>query len=396
MFNIIKRNRKRDADSIIDAMRQKGFADFRGEVEVIGRDRFGKINYYDFGENTVTVWAKHMTMHLLTGENFSSHGEQRIFDSEDGTAHTNTGAGEGTNKDGTLLSGEQYFSTNDTPDFSLDSRWSKSTVDAQIGKGDSSDTDSEMKYPFFPTKMLFGTGFEFQNWGSIPSDYQTYYSDLGWDQSTFNDNIGINDNWYNVQWDGGSLTKARSMNDIYSGALTTPTIQDTDYAIPGSIKTGTYYDSSIQRGDTGSGTQVTYFDGGNEYLKKTYAGIGTPAFIYANREARYFESGSEILLSNDSYLENKITFTAVMPEQTGDQAGIYYPYNSYLLKVAGLFADAHMLLGNTIPSGSSDDHEDELEYYDKMPGGIMAAKRYLSPVFKSHDTSLSIRWTIYL
>lgn len=396
MFNIIKRGRKRDSESILSDLSKKGFADFRGEVEIIGRDRFGKINYYDFGENTVTVWAKHMTMHLLTGESFTSHGKQRLFDSDDATAHTSTAVGEGTNKDGTLLSGEQYFSTNSSPNFNLEDRWSKSTIDAQTSKGDSSDTDSEMKFPFFPSKMIFGTGFEFEGWASIPSDYQTYYADLGWNQTIFDSNIGINDNDYNAQWDGSSLIKARSMNDIYSGALTTPTIQDTDHAVPGAIKTGTYEDSAIQRGSSGTGTQVTYFDGGNEFLKKEYAGIGNPSFIYANREARYFESGSEILLSNDSYLENKITFTVVMPEQTGDSAGIFYPYNGHLIKVAGLFSDARMLLGNTVPSGSADDDPDELENYDKMPYGLMAAKRYLAPVFKSHDTSLSIRWTIYL
>ena len=174
MFNIIRPNRKRDEASIQAEMRKKGFADFRGFVEIIGRDQNGKINYYDAGENTVTVWAKHLTMHMLTGESFTTHGEQRLFDSDDADAHTSTGTGEGTNKDGTLLSGEQYFSNNSSPDFSLDDRWSKSTVDAQVSKGDASGTDSEMKYPFFPTKMLFGTGFEFENWASIPSDYQTY------------------------------------------------------------------------------------------------------------------------------------------------------------------------------------------------------------------------------
>ena len=395
MFNIIK-GFSRDEESIQSEMKRKGFADFRGEVEIIGRDRFGKINYYDFGENTVTVWAKHLTMHLLTGEAFTSHGKQRLFDSDSATAHTSIGVGEGTNEDGTLLSGEQYFSNNTSPDFSLDNRWSKSTIDAKTSRGDNTDTDSEMKYPFFPSKMIFGTGFEFENWSSIPSDYQSYYSDLGWNQTTFNSNIGINDNDYNAQWDGSSLIKARSINDIYSGALVTPTIQDTDHAISGVIKTGTYEDSVIQRGSSGTGSQVTFFDGGNELLKKEYDGIGNPAFVYANREARFFESGSEVLLSNDSYLENKITFTVVMPEQTGSEAGIFYPYNGYLLKVAGLFADSRMLLGNTVPTGSVDDDAAELASYDKMPYGAMFAKRYIAPVFKSHDTSLSIRWTIYL
>jgi len=55
-----------------------------------------------------------------------------------------------------------------------------------------------------------------------------------------------------------------------------------------------------------------------------------------------------------------------------------------------------MLLGNTVPTGSVDDDAAELASYDKMPYGAMFAKRYIAPVFKSHDASLSIRWTIYL
>lgn len=390
---ILKRNRKRDRESFNNELKRKGNLDFKGEVEVIGYKN-GKKIHEDFGENTVTVFAKHMTMHLLTGENFSSHGYQRAF-----TGHSSTGVGEGTNPDGTLLSAQQYFSDNSSPDFDINSKWSKIAFDGDTTLGDSSNGADVLKHPFFPTKMLFGTGFEFANWAQIGSsypDYQTVYEDQGWDETTFNNQISEGNNFYSNVWGGTALTPTRTMNDIFSGALTTPTITDTDFGIPGAIKNGGYSDSSLNRYDIGTGTIKTYYEGGNEFLTKTYSGVGNPAFIYARRESRYFESGSEIQLSSDSYLENKITFTVVLPEQTGANAGIFYPYNGYTLKVAGLFSDAKMLLLNTVPSGTGDDHTDEYSNFLKMPGGIMNAKRYIAPILKTHDISISIRWSIYL
>lgn len=398
--NIIPKKSKRDA---IGEFIKKGFIDFHGELEIIGKKN-GKIVHYDKGENTVTVWAKHATMHLLSGESFTTWGNQRLFDSDDATAHTATDSGEGTNKDGTLMSGQQYFSTNSSPNFSLATRWSESTITPSQTIGDQYNSSTQVKYPFFPSKLVFGTGFEFPSWSSLGTnypDYQQVYTDQGWDQATFDGNISNSLNSFSNTWNGTSLTKERSMNDIYTGALTTPTILDTDFAIPGSIKDGTYADSSVSRsvlnaGGTGSGTIKTYLEGGNEFLTKGYAGIGNPCFIYARRESRFFQSGSEIQLSNDAELENKITYTVVLPEQTGADAGIFYPYNGYLLKIAGLYTDARMLLANTVPTGSGDQNANEYANWLKMPYGIMFAKRYISPITKSHDVSITARWTIYL
>lgn len=368
-----------------------------GELELVGR-RGGEVIYYDKGYNTVTVWAKHATMHLLTGEAFSSHGRSRYFDSDSlntGSDHSATGVGQGHNPDGTLLSGQQYFTANATGGYAEDTMWTQSTVNTATADGDRSDTDSEMKFPFFPSKMLFGTGFEYANWTSIPSDYKTYFTSLGWDSSTFNGNISLSDNDYSNAY-SGSLTKKRTMNDIYSAAISSPTITDTDFGIPGAVKNGTYNDSATER--EGEATPKTYTDGSQEYLTLAYQGIGQPCFIYAKRQSRFFNGGAEIQLSADSSIENKITYTVVLPEQTSASAGIFYPYNGYTIKVAGLFADAAFTLSNTDPSGGAAniDEANELANYYKQPYGIMFAKRYVAPFTKTADVSLTARWTLYL
>ena len=63
-----------------------------------------------------------------------------------------------------------------------------------------------------------------------------------------------------------------------------------------------------------------------------------------------------------------------MPEQTGSNSGKFYPYNGYMLKVAGLFCDARFILTNTQPTndGESDDSpQDEWDNWSKMQYGIM-------------------------
>jgi hypothetical protein len=138
---------------------------------------------------------------------------------------------------------------------------------------------------------------------------------------------------------------------------------------------------------------------GNYFPSYNYWGVGKPCFIYARREARFYQSGSEIGLDFDTSMENKITYTVTLPEQTGTNAGIFYPYNGFILKVAGLFADARFFLRNTIPASdaqSDDASLQEFKNFTKMPQGILIAKRYISPITKSHDVSVTARWTLYL
>lgn len=336
---------------------------YKGVLEVIGYKN-GKVFHYDKSENVATIWSKHATMHLLTGEVFTDTGVTRA----DGV-HT---SGD-TNTDGTLVSAKQYF------DGDSITWWS----------GDSTG-DVGADYPFFPTKMLFGTGKEYATYADIGGD-TAYYTGLGWTNSNFNANISNADNDYSGDY-GDSLVKKKSINDRDSNILTTPTITNEDYAVQGAIKHGLY---ESRTGDSGNLDTSS----GSEYFDKQYMGVGHPCMIYAKRTARHYESGSEVALSFDDHVENKITFTSTMPEQTGDNAGKLYPYNGHILKVAGLFCDARFFLGDAHPgdsAGSDDTPKNEFDNYTKMPYGILFAKRYIAPIQKDHDVSITARWTIYL
>jgi hypothetical protein len=349
--------------------------DLKGKLEVFGY-RNGKLFHYDTNDNTITIWAKHAVMHLLTGEVFSSSGTSRSTASGDHVATGDTFV----NNDGTMVSGEQYFGD---PTFPGPNNWWSRPV--------SGDSLTHL-YGFFPTKMLFGTGFEWSTWAEIgDSDYYEQYGSGGWNQTNFESNITDSGNTYSNDYSGDTLHKNKSMNDIYSTALS-GTISDSSFGITGAVK-DSLYNNSV--GDS-TNLEVT---GGNYFAKKTYWGIGHPAFIYAKRIARFYQSGSEIALNFDSTVENKITFTITMPEQTGVNAGIFYPYNGFAIKEAGLFCDSRFRLKDTTPpndAGSDDSGNTEFDNFSKMGHGIMFAKRYISPITKSHDVSITARWTIYL
>lgn len=357
------------------------FWDLHGELEIIGRKN-GEIFHYDKQDNKITIFAKHATMHLLTGEAFSQVGISRNMAAG---YHGDTAGDSFYNRDGTLISGEQYFLNATFP--GPNDWWSRPVV------GDS----TTHLYPFFPTKMLFGTGFEWRNWNAIgDSDYYTYYINTdGWSESEFNNATKENAaNNYSADYDavGDSLNFTRTMNDIYSGALNTPVITDSNFAITGAIKNGLYENSDS---DSGNLTTIS----GNHFSTQTHWGVGRPAFIYAKRESRFYQSGAEVALNFDSNVENKITYTITMPEQTGAYAGDFYPYNGFVLKEAGLFCDARFRLKDTTPpndAGSDDSDLNEFDNYSSMSHGMLFAKRYISPITKSHDVSITARWSIYL
>jgi len=352
----------------------------RGVLEIIG-SKNGEIFHYDKQDNTVTVWAKHATMHLLTGQSFSSIGGA----TRSVTAGEHVGAGDTLkNVDGTMISGQQFFGAPTWP--GTNGWWSLPSI---------GDTATHL-YPFFPTKMLFGTGFEGDTWVNAgDSDYLAQYVSDGWTSTLFNNAAkedSSNDYSATTEASGDTLNKTRSMNDIYSSTLTTPVILDTSFAVKGAIKDGQY------RNSIGDSTKIT-LTGGNYFSTKAYWGTGYPAFIYARRESAWNESGTEIGLNYDDNAENKITYTITMPEQTGTNAGKFYPYNGFVLKEAGLFCDAGFVLKDTDPSlkaESDDSGLDEFGLYRTMPYGIMFAKRYIAPITKSHDVSITARWTIYL
>ena len=383
--NIITKRAKRN---LAQELRTNDFVQIEGRLEMAAMKN-GKVFHYDVGSNVVTIWAKHATMHLLTGEAFSSHGNQREFD---------TGSNDHSltyNPDGTLLSGNQYFALNGA-NYGLENRWTKSTLtpNDDPSVGDSTTVVDEVKYPFFPSKMLFGTGFEWETWADVVAygdGYSTKYEEDSW-STHFDSNVLDADNDYSNTFIGTSLEQTRTMNDIYSGSLTNSPL-DTDFAVQGAVKNGLYFDNATQ-GVGEVGARIEMIDD-NEFSIQEYRGVGKPSFIYALRNQRFMFEGSEVRLSSDDGvdIENKITFTVNMPEQTGGEAGLFYPYNGFILKQAGLFCDARMLLENTVPINPG---TPEIDNYNKMPYGIMIAKRNIAPIQKSHDVAISSRWTLYL
>jgi len=342
----------------------------RGELEIWG-SRGGKVFYHDKGPNAVTIWAKHANMHLLTGEVFTNKGVSR----NDGTHNGDT------NSDGTIVSGKQFL-TGDSLDW-----WANDDTGV-----------ASMDYGFFPTKLLFGTGKEFASWASMSAAEQTYYATSGgggWTQSDFDDNISDANNSYSNAYTGDTLLNRKSINDVYASTLVTPVVTDEDFGVQGAVKNSLYKTSIMPGGDSAKLELVS----GKFFPTNSYKGVGFPCFLYPKRDSRFAVSGTEVGLSFDSHVENKITFTISLPEQTGANAGKYYPYNGYTLKVAGLFCDARFMLSNTQPTQDSESDDNPLEEYDnwtKMPYGIMYAKRYIAPITKSHDLAITARWTLYL
>ena len=82
--------------------------EFRGELDVKGW-RDGELVYHDGGDNTITIWAKHITMHLLTGDVYSNKGISGqnqpglLTTDHDGTTSPYH------NTDGMLVSSKQYW-----------------------------------------------------------------------------------------------------------------------------------------------------------------------------------------------------------------------------------------------------------------------------------------------
>ena len=380
--NIITKKAKRN---IAKELERNDFVQFEGKLEVAA-SKNGKVFHYDAGSNVVTVWAKHATMHLLTGESFSSHGNQREF----------VGHDLDNNPDGTILSGRQYFQPNGT-EYGLEYRWSKSTASASTapGIGDLTNEDDDIKFPYFPTKMLFGTGFEWATWAEVPQEYKDIYIAQNTDWPTiFETNIGDDDNDYSDTYvaQASAPTKTRTMNDVLAAGLSQNPTED-DFAVRGAVKNGLVFDR-VADGVGGGTAKLIEVEGTNEFSDYPYRGIGKPSFIYSLRNERFMIQDSEVGLSSDAEdIENKITFTVNMQEQTGTEEGWFYPYNGFILKQAGLFCDARMLLGNTVPISPG---VDEYDNYSKMPYGIIMAKRNIAPIQKSHDVAISSRWTLYL
>ena len=386
---------------------------FKGELE-IWATKNGKIIHHDKDHNIVTNWAKHATMHMMTSEAYSTHGNRVLttgvtaYTKREESGHILSSA----NPDGTMISNEQYLG--DNTNYYNGGSYKYQTIPNPNVSPDTSpiigDSNDGFVYPFFPTKMLFGTGVEYRSWQAVADDGRDGSgldgygnpSNGSWTQQSFEDflidgNQPIYSNYYSALWDGTNyeLIRTRTLNDVYSGALTDEInpITENSFAVKGAIKDATF--------DGSNALTVLTLNDGKYFAAGSYRGIGQPVFIYATRGPRFMQDGDVLLdigeVSGTEHLESKITFTIIMPEQPN---GEFYPYNGYTLKVAGLFADTAMLLKNTVPTQDNTNNDDvtNLEYssYAKMPSGLMWATRNISPIYKSHDTQIIAQWTIYL
>jgi len=385
----------------------KYVSDFKGEVEIKAWKN-GVLFYHDGGSNTVTSWARHSNIHLLSGNSFSNSANRQIETSVTAYSrpaepsdsffpHTTT-----KNADGLLVSGQQFF-------------WDYATcVDLFKPTNPSPDDGTAYNKPYFPTKMLFGTGFEFETFEGLPhspTDFSYYLNSInnpneGFSSGDFNytyKNNGIN--YYSNTIDNitKDMIKTRTVNDISSGSIPEEATMvwsdkllyknfQSQTGIDGAIKTGGIVGISSnvspitvfnEFGPTNSYNQT------NDTLEKQYRGIGRPCFIYSKRGAN---SEISITADNDKDFDNRITFTVVMPEQTNENFQ-FYPYNGWTLKEAGLFCDASLIRGgDAIPSSG----ENGYLPYSCMPQGIMMAKRKITPITKTKDVKISISWSLFL
>jgi hypothetical protein len=372
-----------------------------GILKITGTTRDGEVYHTDEAHNTVMVWARHAMLHALTGESFSGWGTRRVFNGEGaiwGTgsvkpyyqspfaehATSVSGAG-GNNPDGTLLSGKPYFYANGT-EYSIDKLWSRSTATVISPDPTTAVNLGNLTMPFFPSKMLFGTGVEFLDWeGDVPIDYKTIYEGDGWGDGTggttnFTTNIGIDSNYlYSNKTYSGGIYKTRTMNDIYAQKIQNEPL-NTELGISGAIKNGGYFSES----DKETKTELI---NGKRFLKQELRGVGLPCFVYVDRTQRNYISSSATKLSADNSTEtgyeNKLTYKITLPTQDDD---IFYPYNGFYLKQIGLFCDAGLVFNN-LSTGSIQ--------YNKMPAGMLFAKRNIAPIEKSHETNIVAEWTLY-
>jgi hypothetical protein len=374
----------------------------RGELEVIVRDKDRNIISYDIDHNEITDWMKHAIVHLLAGDILSEeHKEPTDGTSVSGFStplvspynvkFTNMQANDGVNtfhdlstlvnKDGMLLSNRPYYHNG------LD--------DASFLWRNFEENRSSYVSPMYPTKMLFGTGKEI----SMNDDYSTLTALYGTDDpntlknflgiesmdetsfATWKANINIDSNYYSGTSNlaGTNIIKARTVQPphVYQEAPEEPNYRG-EFGIKGAIKTCLIESAT---------DETTKYDFTNEIASGENRGLGRPCFVYAQRDDSNFHTESvipgytHIGKNSATVYEDKFTYSVIMPQTSGSN---FYPYNGWVLKEAGLFSDSILRLGTSTDG------------YEKMPSGILLAKRYIKPVMKTADTEIEFRWSIYI
>src|SRR5574344_349991 len=417
IFNeIVNKNKKAAIDKIVDSIAD-GYVDIKVYDESSGSK---KLVYHDTGDNTVTDWMRQAIIVMLTGGCFSPNGKKNTstttesatkteqystpcVDTTSNKIHAKSSSSDGINYDGYIINGGQYFW--DPKDFK--GHYSSTTFTNDI-------------YPIFPTKVLLGTGKEYNSWSELETEcqgtYSTYYANMlteyGGDSSTattnFDNNIATSDNSNNCNIVSGTISKgvytsysttiqrARTVNDPDSSITTeVSSSASKNYGVIGPIKT-MYFSEA----DDESKLMSTISDSGN-LLLPTYRGVGRPCFIYMNKKntsddsySTWDTSTSEVAVSANSgmYYLNKITFKVTMPAQTDTYAGTYYPYNGYTLKQIGLYNDALRTLHSSATTGETEGSISSV--YKNMPCGTLLAIKNMTPFSKTAGESVVLTWTL--
>jgi hypothetical protein len=241
--------------------------------------------------------------------------------------------------------------------------------------------------------MLFGTGEEFttNSWSLLE---ETYGGSLGISKVLgfssvleFNANIDNNTNYYsNTFSEDGIISKCRTVQPINTAILTNDISPSSTYGIKGAIKNCLIESKN---------DETAKYDTEKKMAKIETGGIGRPSFIYAERTLSSVREDS--INASPGFIkigksdaagryDNKLVFSVIMPRTSG-----FYPYNGYILKEAGLFSDSLFKIKNQ-------DVIDLIEgnITNRMPCGILLAKRNISPILKTEDNSIEFIWSIYI
>lgn len=356
----------------------------RGELEVIVRDKNKQVISYQKDHNEITQWMKHAIVHLLAGDTLTTEYTRQIgstgvytystMQANGGTTfHTNASV----NLDGLLLSDKPYFHAG-----LGDTTFSWRNFDPKAGS-------ENFRTPFYPTKMLFGTGKEIKADASWATDIEGYYGSnptilsnfLGENvnSTNFTQNIDNATNYYSntLNFAGTALEQTRTIQPNSTNQITGD-ISANETGITGAIKNCLITDTA---------SQTENYDFTTTFMAKgLYRGVGRPCFLYAQRLPANFATSSiipgftHISQEDASVYEDKFTYSVIMPQNSSNS---FYPYNGWILREAGLFTDSVLRIKDGPPNFA-------------MPVGVMLAKRYITPVIKTPDVEIEMRWSIFI
>lgn len=353
-----------------------------------------KLVYHDTGDNTVTIWMKHVILQLLAGKSSFGVGEN-LYSSPNSGNEINKIESYGSclsssEKEGQLFSGGEEYTIGSDSSFSL-----------------------------LPTKVLLGTGKEYTNWASLKNEnedknakwYQNMLAIYGDSGSAFTEGLDRYGNSYSASistqghysltsTDVSGVINSISVEDPDGNKLNTmPSDLSRRIGVVGAIKTP-HSENKITLDDLESKFLNQAVSDSGRLLQPKFRGIGKPCFLYFKRNKgrtdktinSIHDSTSSVYVNRESLSDvvcNKITFTVILPAQTTNSE--YYPYNGYTLKQIGLFNDAIMS-----DSDNANSEESIISKIGKnlMPHGTLLAVKDIAPFTKTSTSEVKLTWTL--